>query len=114
MKSECLSVLIPAYNEESTLVGVVHKVLSIPHVCEVIIVDDCSTDKTGAIADQLARLYPKVKAVHCKKNGGKTEALKTGLPLTTGEIVIVQDADLEYDPDEIGEVIGPILEGKAD
>jgi len=114
MTAECLSVVIPAYNEEATLAGVVHRVLSIDHLLEVVIVNDCSTDKTAAMADELARLYPKVRAVHRPANGGKTEALKTGFALTTGDIVIVQDADLEYDPAEIGDVIGPILEGRAD
>jgi glycosyltransferase involved in cell wall biosynthesis len=114
MTNDCLSVVIPAYNEEASLNSVVRKILTIPHLHEVIIVDDCSKDKTGAIADELASLYPNVRVAHHKKNGGKTEALKTGFAMTTGEIVIVQDADLEYDPDEIGEVIGPILEGQAD
>lgn len=114
MSSECLSVVIPAYNEEATLAGVVQQVLSIPHLHEIVIVDDCSSDKTRAIADELARLNPRVKVVRHQKNGGKTEALKTGFALTTGEIVIVQDADLEYDPAEIDEVIAPILAGKAD
>jgi glycosyltransferase involved in cell wall biosynthesis len=114
MTNDCLSVVIPAYNEEASLNSVVRKILAIPHLHEVIIVDDCSEDKTGAIADDLARLHPNVRVAHHKKNGGKTEALKTGFAMTTGEIVIVQDADLEYDPDEIGEVIGPILQGEAD
>lgn len=114
MISDCLSVVIPAYNEEATLPGVVARVLEIPHLQEVVLVDDCSTDKTGAIAEELARRNPKVRAVRHAKNGGKTEALKTGFALTTGDIVIVQDADLEYDPAEIGEVIAPILEGDAD
>jgi glycosyltransferase involved in cell wall biosynthesis len=114
MFAECLSVVIPAYNEEATLAGIVQRVLSIPHLHEIIIVDDCSTDKTGVIADELARLYPKIRAVSRATNGGKTEALKTGFALTTGDIVIVQDADLEYDPAEIDGVIAPILEGSAD
>src|SRR5215469_2060850 len=114
MTNDCLSVVIPAYNEEASLNNVVRKILAIPHLHEVIIVDDCSKDKTGALADDLARLHPNVRVAHHKKNGAKTEALKTGFAMTTGEIVIVQDADLEYDPDEIGEVIGPILQGKAD
>ena len=114
MTNDCLSVVIPAYNEEASLIGVVRKVLSIPHLHEVVVVDDCSTDKTGAIADKLANLNPKIRALHHKKNGGKTEALKTGFAITTGEIVIVQDADQEYDPAEIGEVIQPILDGHAD
>jgi glycosyltransferase involved in cell wall biosynthesis len=62
----------------------------------------------------LSRAYPKVKAIHQPSNGGKTEALKTGFSHTTGAIVIVQDADLEYDPTEIADVIAPILDGMAD
>ena len=113
MTSECLSVVIPAYNEEATLAGVVQRVLSIPFLHEIVIVDDCSTDNTGTIATKLA-LDPKVRTVRQEKNKGKTEALKTGFALTTGDIVIVQDADLEYDPGDIAEVIAPILSGQAD
>src|SRR5579885_1271902 len=112
--SASLSVVIPAYNEEATLIGVVQRLLGLPQLHEIVIVDDCSHDKTGAIADELARLYPQVRAAHHPANRGKTEALKTGFALTTGEVVIVQDADLEYDPADIPEVIAPILEGKAD
>lgn len=96
------------------MVAVVQRVLTLPHLHEVIIVDDCSKDKTGAIADELARMSAKVRAVHRSSNGGKTEALKTGIAVTTGDIVIVQDADLEYDPSEIPDVIAPILENRAD
>jgi glycosyltransferase involved in cell wall biosynthesis len=112
--TECLSVVIPAYNEEATLRTVVHRVLSIAGVLEIILVDDGSQDGTGAIAEELANRYVKVRVVHREKNGGKTEALKTGFGLTSGEIVIVQDADLEYDPGEIADVIAPILQGNAD
>ncbi len=112
--AECLSVVIPAYNEEATLASVVNRVATLPSLLEIILVDDCSTDQTGAIAEQLARLYPKLRTVRLPVNGGKTEALKTGFALTTGEIVIVQDADLEYDPSEIRDVIAPILDGNAD
>jgi len=113
--NECLSVIVPAFNEEATLLAVIQRVLSIPHLHEVVIVDDCSTDKTGDIAEELARLYPnKVKAIRRSVNGGKTEALKTGFAASSGEVVIVQDADLEYDPTEIQDVIAPILERRAD
>jgi glycosyltransferase involved in cell wall biosynthesis len=112
--TECLSVVVPAFNEEETLVAVVQRVLSIPNLHEVVIVDDCSSDRTGALAEELGHLYPKVKAVRREVNGGKTEALKTGFAITTGAIVIVQDADLEYDPTEICDVIAPILDGSAD
>ncbi len=111
---ECLSVVIPAFNEESTLGAVVRRVLLVPNLLEVIIVDDCSQDKTGAIAEALSRLHPKVRVLRQPVNRGKTEAVKAGFALTRGEIVIVQDADLEYDPAEIADVIAPILEGNAD
>lgn len=111
---KCLSIVIPAYNEQATLIRVVNEVLAIQSLYEIVIVDDCSTDGTGAIADGLRDLHPNIKVAHHKKNAGKTEALKTGFALTTGDIVIVQDADLEYDPTEIAEVIGPILSGHAD
>ncbi len=111
---ECLSVVVPAYNEQATLLAVARRVLVQPHVHELVIVNDCSTDDTGKIADALKSFDPRVKVAHHDVNRGKTEALKTGLGLTTGEIVIIQDADLEYDPDEIGDVIAPILEGHAD
>jgi glycosyltransferase involved in cell wall biosynthesis len=111
---ETVSVVIPAYNEKSTLRRVTGEVLAMPFVLEVVIVNDCSSDGTARIADDLAAADPRVKVAHHEKNRGKTEALKTGFALTTGEIVIVQDADLEYDPHEIGNVIGPIVNGDAD
>jgi glycosyltransferase involved in cell wall biosynthesis len=114
MSGEQISVVIPAYNEESSLSAVVRSVLPIPNLHEIVIVDDCSKDRTGAIADELARIHPRVRAIHHKVNGGKTEALKTGFAATTGAIVIVQDADFEYDPTEIQDVVEPILKGQAD
>ena len=110
----CLSVVIPAYNEEATLANVVRKVLTLEHLLEIIVVDDCSSDRTGAIARALAAEDARVRVARHERNRGKTEALKTGFAQTTGEIVIVQDADLEYDPVEIPEVIRPILRGQAD
>jgi glycosyltransferase involved in cell wall biosynthesis len=111
---ECLSVVIPAYNEEATLIATIQRVLVIPNLHEVVIVDDGSTDGTGRMVDDLCSRYPKVKALHHTFNQGKTEALKTGFAATSGQIVIVQDADLEYDPSEIEEVIAPIVAGHAD
>src|SRR5205807_8276070 len=110
----CLSVVVPVYNEEATLGEVVRKLLSVPCLLEIIIVDDCSSDGTGALAGELARERPQVRLVRHQRNAGKTAALKSGFALTTGEIVIVQDADLEYDTGEIYEIIRPILEGHAD
>jgi glycosyltransferase involved in cell wall biosynthesis len=81
---------------------------------EVIIVDDCSTDRTQDIAKELSQRYSCVRYLRCQKNSGKTAALKLGFSATAGDIVIVQDADLEYDPSEIALVIEPILGGYAD
>src|SRR5579872_3527350 len=109
-----LSVVVPAYNEEKTLATVVRKLVQLPELREVVVVDDCSKDQTPEIARQLSEQYPQVKVVRHLVNSGKTEALKTGFQHTTGEIVIVQDADLEYDPTEIPGLIQPIIEGHAD
>ena len=109
-----LSIVVPAYNEEATLSEIVARLLAVPEAGEIVIVDDCSTDGTRAIIDRLALEQPRIKVAHHPVNAGKTEALKTGFALTTGQIVIVQDADLEYDPSEIGDVIGPIVDGHAD
>jgi glycosyltransferase involved in cell wall biosynthesis len=109
-----LSVVIPAYNEEKTLRQVVEKVLRLSCVQQIVIVDDCSSDRTASVANALAAEYPEVTVAHHQRNGGKTEALKTGFARTTGSIVIVQDADLEYDPDEIPALITPIVDGYAD
>jgi glycosyltransferase involved in cell wall biosynthesis len=110
----CLSVVVPVYNEEATLMEVVRKLLAVPYLLEIIIVDDCSTDSSGDIADRLATMHPQVKALRLTSNKGKTAALKQGFALTRGEIVIIQDADLEYDPSEIPGVIQPIIDGHAD
>ena len=109
-----LSVVMPAYNEEATLREIVGRVLELDSLLELIIVDDCSKDKTPEIAEALARADERVRYVRQPVNGGKTEALKTGFSLTKGAIVIVQDADLEYDPSEIADVIMPIATGRAD
>lgn len=94
--------------------NVVSRVLAVPHLLEIIIVDDCSTDGTGELARQLAEMHPQVRLVRHERNAGKTAALKSGFALTSGQIVIVQDADLEYDPEEIPSVIQPIIDGHAD
>jgi glycosyltransferase involved in cell wall biosynthesis len=110
----CLSVVVPAFNERNTLTTIVGKLLAVPQLLEVIIVDDCSTDGSDQVGRHLAEIHPQVRYTRHAKNSGKTEALKTGLQLTTGSIVIIQDADLEYDPEEIPQVIQPIIDGHAD
>src|SRR5439155_7435383 len=100
--------------EESTLRRVVGKVLNLPCLRQIVIVDDASRDRTGQIADALALEDDRILVVHHAENRGKTNALKTGFQKTTGPIVIVQDADLEYDPTEIPHLIQPIVDGIAD
>ena len=110
----CLSVVIPAYNEQETLRNVVEKVLQLPLALEVIVVDDCSQDATPGLLADLSREYPNLHSIRHERNQGKTAALKTGIAASSGDIVIVQDADMEYDPAEIPEVVGPIICDKAD
>lgn len=110
----CLSVVIPAYNEEATIAQVIRQVLKLAALEEIVVVNDCSKDRTADIVRGLAASEPRIRLLEHKVNRGKTEALKTGFAQVRGEIVIVQDADLEYDPVEIPDVIQPILDGKAD
>lgn len=110
-----LSVLIPVYNEEKTVDEILTRVLALgPVVKEIVVVDDGSKDNTAAVIRARAETEPKIRFHQAAKNGGKTAAIKLALALATGEIVIIQDADLEYDPAEIPEVIAPILMGVAD
>ncbi|SRR6266567_2303663 len=110
-----LSVVVPVYNEQESLAKTIDRLTTIPNLLEIVIVDDCSTDATPQIIAELQRRYPsQIKALRHEKNQGKTAGLNTGFRSTIGDIVIVQDADLEYDPSEIAGVIEPIMEGNAD
>lgn len=115
-----LSVVIPVYNEEATFQELVRRVVVAPLlpgiVREIVCVNDCSTDGTAAKLDELPKLFPgeDFKIVHKPVNQGKGAALRDGFKLATGDLVIVQDADLEYDPDDYIKLILPIVEGKAD
>lgn len=110
-----LSVIVPAYNEAETIERVLDRVLSLGDlVAEVIVVDDGSTDETLAIARRVAQRLPRVRVEALARNRGKTAAVARGIELAAGEITIIQDADLEYDPAEIPAVIDPILRGEAD
>jgi glycosyltransferase involved in cell wall biosynthesis len=110
-----VSVVMPAYNEEATLRRSVQAVLDrVDNLGEIVLVNDGSRDQTAAIADELAREHPRVRVIHQPRNQGKTAALRTGFAATRGDIVIVQDADLEYDPAEIEAVVEPIVNGVAD
>ena len=110
-----LSVLIPAYNEAETIEHVIRCVLELGEIVkEVIVVDDGSTDRTAAVVERVAAAEPLVRFFRLQQNQGKTAAIRHALDRANGEVIIVQDADLEYDPREIPAVIGPILEGQAD
>jgi glycosyltransferase involved in cell wall biosynthesis len=109
-----LSVVIPVYNEERTLEEIVRRVQAQPYEKELVLVDDCSRDGTRAIMERLAREHANVRCFHHAQNQGKGGALRTGFAHTTGDIVLIQDADLEYDPSDYADLLHPILEGKAD
>ena len=114
MSKKVLTVVIPCYNEEKNIINIVNKVLEspIPNK-EIIVVDDCSTDGTRNVLD--AKIKPLVsKIIYHEKNQGKGGALKTGVAAATGDVVIIQDADLEYDPAEYPRVVMPIFKDKAD
>lgn len=110
----CASVIMPVYNEESTVAQVVRAVLQQPPVQELVAVDDCSSDETWELLQELARNEPRLKLFQHEANQGKGAALRTGFRHATAPIIIVQDADLEYDPTEYYLVLNPILAGKAD
>jgi glycosyltransferase involved in cell wall biosynthesis len=110
-----LSVVIPAFNERCTIREVVGRVRSVdlPLDLEIIIVDDCSTDGTRSILEEFAGL-PEVRIVLHDQNRGKGAAIRTGFQQATGDVILIQDADLEYDPAEYPKLLQPILDGRAD
>jgi glycosyltransferase involved in cell wall biosynthesis len=110
----CLGVVIPVYNEDATIRNVVQAVLAQALVREIIIVDDGSRDATWQALEPLANGQPRVKVFRHSVNQGKGAALRTGFAQATAPLVIVQDADLEYDPAEYEVLCRPILSGKAD
>jgi glycosyltransferase involved in cell wall biosynthesis len=111
-----LSIVVPVYNEERTLRSIVDRVLAtdmgIPK--ELVLVDDRSTDASRDLMAALSREHPEIRCAYHDVNRGKGAALRTGFAHTTGDLVIVQDADMEYDPADIPKLIGPVKAGRAD
>jgi glycosyltransferase involved in cell wall biosynthesis len=120
MNSKKLSIIIPAYNEGSTIYRILDKIQEVTLLenleKEIIIVDDCSTDRTFETVGKYisANNILNIKLVQHKKNNGKGAAIQTGISNTTGEFIIIQDADLEYDPNEYNILLKPILDNVAD
>ncbi len=110
----CLAVVMPVYNEAGTVSEVVNQVLAQRPVQQLVIVDDASTDGTWEKLQALAEGKPTIQLTRHARNQGKGAALRTGFRLATAPLVIVQDADLEYDPAEYYRVLAPILAGRAD
>ena len=108
-----LSVVMPVFNEELTIESIIQKVLSRPEVSQLIVVDDCSKDSSKSLIEKLQKEYKFVFLKH-EKNQGKGAAIRTAQPYVSAPFTLIQDADLEYDPDQYPKLIAPILEGRAD
>jgi len=107
-----LSVVMPAYNEESSIAEIIALVLQSPYTAELLVIDDCSKDRTVEIVESIGD--PRVRLLRQPENRGKGAALRRGFAEATQDFVIVQDADLEYDPGDYSQIMAPLLEGKAD
>ncbi|HLV86396.1 MAG TPA: glycosyltransferase family 2 protein [Candidatus Sulfotelmatobacter sp.] len=109
-----LSVVMPVYNEQATLREVIARVLAVPIDIELLCVDDGSGDDSRAILDELQSRHPQVRVLLQPRNMGKGAALRRGIQEATGDYVVIQDADLEYDPSEYPHLLRPLIDGKAD
>jgi glycosyltransferase involved in cell wall biosynthesis len=109
-----VSIVMPLYNEAASIRQILEAVLREASVAEVIVVDDCSTDGSTGIVLQIAKRDPRITLIRHEKNMGKGAALRTGIGKATADIVLIQDADLEYDPSDYATLIRPIQRGKAD
>jgi glycosyltransferase involved in cell wall biosynthesis len=108
-----LSIVIPVYNEKASLRDVVYRVEAVDYDKEIILVDDCSTDGSREVLEEFKGREGFHVLFHAR-NQGKGAALRTGFSHTTGDVIIIQDADLEYDPKDYGTLLAPIFDGRAD
>jgi len=111
--SVTLSVVVPVYNEAATIIALIDRVRAVPLRKEIILVDDGSTDGTRDVLQRLSGT-DELRVLFHDRNRGKGAALRTGFTVATGDVVVVQDADLEYDPAEFPKLLAPILDGRAD
>jgi len=108
-----LSIVIPVYNEEATIARVISRVAALPLNIEIVVVDDCSTDGTREVLSLLSGIES-VNVILKEVNAGKGAAIRTGFEAASGDFLVIQDADLEYDPRDIPQLIQPLLRGTAD
>jgi len=113
-RNPLLSVIVPAFNEAGTVEAALRRVRAVPLRVEIIVVNDASTDGTREVLDKLAQDGLVDRVIHHDVNRGKGAAVRTGIVAATGDAVVVQDADLEYDPADLPALVGPIGAGKAD
>ena len=109
-----ISIVVPVYNEARTVAAVIQRLIAIdlPAPREILVVNDGSTDGTRDVLDQVMQ-RPELRIIHAEKNGGKGSAIRIGFSQASGTIVAIQDADLELDPAQLAELVGPILDGRT-
>ena len=111
---QLVSIVIPAYNEAPTIEHVLRRVCDLDLRTEVLVVDDGSADDTAAVVERQTADLPNVRLIRQPRNQGKGAAVRTGIAESRGDIVVIQDADLEYDPRDLPKLLAPLLEGVAD
>lgn len=108
-----LSILIPVYNEEAGVAEVIRRVASVPVNKEIIVVDDCSADRTPEILAELQQEIPDLRVIRHPVNRGKGAGIRTAMEAATGDCLVTQDADMEYDPADLPKLLQPIIAGQA-
>src|SRR3954469_6288397 len=114
MPEPLVSLVVPSYNEARTVAAVVRRAVAMTLHLEIVVVDDGSTDGTADLLESLRREVPVLTVLRDEQNEGKGAAVRDGIRVTTGDFVVIQDADLEYDPKDLPVLLGPLFEGRAD